>query len=177
MAVLLLHGSCHCGAVAFEVESRAPVPFMRCFCSICRKTSGGGGYTVNILGEASSLRVTRGGSSVRSYRALKDKTRAAAGDEEGNLCQHRYFCPECASYLWAQSDEWAQWVYPYASAIDSELPVPPATADIMLGSAAKWADPRSQPAQGSSYDEYPPFSLEEWHRDHAEQTSGNQKSE
>ena len=33
-----LEGSCHCGAVRFSVESHEPVPFMRCYCSICRKT-------------------------------------------------------------------------------------------------------------------------------------------
>ncbi|KAJ2801994.1 hypothetical protein H4S07_004794 [Coemansia furcata] len=160
-----LQGSCHCGAVAFEVDSLAPVPFMRCYCSICRKTSGGGGYTVNILGQADTLRVTRGADTIKSYRAVKDKSVAEAEQE---LCQNRYFCPMCASYLWAYSDEWPQWVYPYASAIDSELPVPKATASLMLGSAAKWSDPREEPKNGELFEEYPPYSLEEWHRDHAE---------
>ncbi len=38
-----LDGSCHCGAVHFHVESHTPYPFLRCYCSICRKTDGGGG--------------------------------------------------------------------------------------------------------------------------------------
>jgi hypothetical protein len=42
-----LEGSCHCGAVRFRVESHTPYPYMRCYCSICRKTQGGGGYAVN----------------------------------------------------------------------------------------------------------------------------------
>ena len=37
-----LEGSCHCGKVKFSVESAEPVPFMRCYCSICRKTAGAG---------------------------------------------------------------------------------------------------------------------------------------
>ena len=41
---MLLKGSCHCGAVKFEVKAYAPAPYMRCYCSICRKTAGGGGY-------------------------------------------------------------------------------------------------------------------------------------
>jgi len=44
-----LKGSCHCGAVSFEVESKTPQPFMHCYCTICRKTQGGGGYTINIM--------------------------------------------------------------------------------------------------------------------------------
>jgi len=35
-----LLGSCQCGKVHFSVESETPVPFMFCFCSICRKTGG-----------------------------------------------------------------------------------------------------------------------------------------
>ena len=38
---LLLKGSCRCNAVRFEVESHTPVPFMLCYCSICRKQQGG----------------------------------------------------------------------------------------------------------------------------------------
>lgn len=61
-------GSCHCGAARFRVESHAPFPYMRCQCSICRKTQGGGGYATNIMGEAPTLRV-RGAKHVSVYRA------------------------------------------------------------------------------------------------------------
>lgn len=44
-----LKGSCHCGAVKFEMESKTPQPFMHCYCTICRKTQGGGGCTINIM--------------------------------------------------------------------------------------------------------------------------------
>ncbi|KAJ2747309.1 hypothetical protein GGI20_000644 [Coemansia sp. BCRC 34301] len=163
--MLRLEGSCHCGAVEFMVDSVAPVPFMRCYCSICRKTSGGGGYTVNILGQAETLRITRGSDIVKSYRAVKDKS---VPESEQVLCQDRYFCPTCASYLWARAEEWPQWVYPYASAIDSELPKPKRTASIMLGSAAAWADPRGLAKDDEVFEEYPTFSLEQWHRAHNE---------
>ncbi|KAJ2642697.1 hypothetical protein GGF44_001525 [Coemansia sp. RSA 1694] len=156
-----LEGSCHCGAVEFKVDSVAAVPFMRCYCSICRKTSGGGGYTVNILGQADTLRVTRGGDIIKSYRAVKDKSAVPQV-----LCQDRYFCPTCASYLWAYSEEWPQWIYPYASAIDSELDKPESTASIMLGSAAAWADPRGLVGDSEMFEEYPTYSLEEWHNKH-----------
>ena len=41
-----LAGSCHCKAVTFEMESKAPAPFMRCYCSVCRKLAGSGGYAI-----------------------------------------------------------------------------------------------------------------------------------
>ena len=43
-----LHGSCHCGAVTFSLNSAHPYPFNICYCSICRKTAGGGGYAINL---------------------------------------------------------------------------------------------------------------------------------
>lgn len=48
---MLLKGSCHCGAVRFSVNSLHPYPYMRCYCSICRKTAGGGGYAINLAGD------------------------------------------------------------------------------------------------------------------------------
>ena len=43
-----LNGSCHCQAVRFTVDAASPCPYMRCYCSICRKTAGGGGYAINL---------------------------------------------------------------------------------------------------------------------------------
>ncbi|KAJ1931900.1 hypothetical protein EC988_009636, partial [Linderina pennispora] len=57
---------------------------------------------------------------------------------------------------------WPEWFYPYASCIDTELPKPERVTHIMMGSAAKWAVPED----GERYDEYPPYSLEEWHKTH-----------
>jgi len=64
-----LHGSCHCGAVSFTLESPTPFPYMHCHCSICRKTAGGGGYAINLGGVAASLKV-RGKKYVSIYHAL-----------------------------------------------------------------------------------------------------------
>ena len=63
-----LRGSCHCGAVRFSLESKTPYPYMWCYCSICRKTAGGGGYAINIMGEARTLKVT-GRRHLAAYRA------------------------------------------------------------------------------------------------------------
>ena len=63
-----LEGSCHCGAVRFRLRSAHPYPYQRCYCSICRKTQGGGGYAINLGGEAGSLRVS-GRQHVSVYHA------------------------------------------------------------------------------------------------------------
>ena len=49
---MVLEGSCHCRAVQFSLQSKTPCPYMQCYCSICRKTAGGGGYAINLGGEA-----------------------------------------------------------------------------------------------------------------------------
>jgi hypothetical protein len=65
---MLLNGSCHCGAVRFSVYSHHPYPFMRCYCSICRKTAGAGGYAINIAGDRRTLQV-EGEEHITVYHA------------------------------------------------------------------------------------------------------------
>ena len=63
-----LEGSCRCGAVRFALDSHTPHPYQRCYCTICRKTAGGGGYAINIMGDAGTLEVT-GRDALAVYRA------------------------------------------------------------------------------------------------------------
>ena len=76
-----LQGSCHCGAVRFSLVSHTPYPYNRCYCTICRKTAGGGGYAINIMGEAATHRV-EGEDQVNVYRVRRggDTVAAAAGN-------------------------------------------------------------------------------------------------
>jgi hypothetical protein len=154
-----LEGSCHCGAVRFTVESHTPYPFMRCYCSICRKTAGGGGYAINIMGDARTLKV-RGRGSIGIYRARltepgnKRRTRSSG---------RRHFCVKCASALWVADPQWPEWVYPFASAIDTPLPKPKEDVELMLNYAAPWADVPT--GRGHvHFDEYPDESIADWHR-------------
>ena len=48
-----LQGSCRCGLVKFSLNSRTPAPYMRCYCSICRKVAGSGGFGINVMGQVS----------------------------------------------------------------------------------------------------------------------------
>ncbi len=143
---MLLKGSCHCRAVRFSVESETPVPYMWCYCSICRKTAGGGGYAINIMGKAGTLKVK---GRTRIYRAKP------SGGE-------RHFCPKCASVLWVWDKRWPEWIYPFASAIDTPLPKPrPKERQlIFLGSKASWAEV----PEGKRFREYPKEAIVDWHR-------------
>jgi hypothetical protein len=151
-----LFGSCHCGAVMFSFETRTPYPYMRCYCSICRKTQGGGGYAINIMGEATSLEVV-GRDSLSIYRAriFKDgKPTRSPGK--------RHFCSKCGSSLWVWDPRWPEWIYPFASAIDSPLPKPPETTHIMVEFAAPWVDiPEGR--RDTQFAKYPDESIADWH--------------
>ena len=153
-----LEGSCCCGAVKFTVESNTPYPYMRCYCSICRKTAGGGGYAINIMGIAATMRL-RGKKFVKVFRArLRDKDHPRGTLSSGR----RHFCAKCGSALWAWDPRWAEWVYPFASAIDTPLPKPPEEQEIMLDYAARWSEiPRGK--GHTHFPEYPKEGIADWH--------------
>lgn len=151
-----LEGSCHCQAVRFSVESASPYPFMRCYCSICRKTAGGGGYAINLGADHRTLEV-EGREHLSVYRALLDDGSTSTGQ--------RHFCRLCGSALWLWDPSWPDLVHPHASAIDSALPVPPGNVHIMLDSKAGWV-PLQRGVGDACFAEYPDESLADWHRRH-----------
>lgn len=152
-----LEGSCHCGAVRFSLDSAQPSPYQRCYCSICRKTQGSGGYAINLGGDASSLQVS-GRESISVYHA---RTQQPDGNVQISSAE-RHFCRECGSGLWLFSPEWPELIHPFASAIDTELPVPPEHTHMMLGSKASWVEVQAAP-EDKHFDDYPEESLAEWH--------------
>ena len=154
-----LEGSCHCGAVRFSLESRHPYPFNLCYCSICRKTTGGGGYAINLSGDHASLRV-EGREHLRVYQAWVQRE----DEETPHRSQgRRHFCSRCGSHLWLWDPRWPELVHPLASAIDTPLPVPPERTHLMVGSRAPWVVVRADP-QDRVYEEYPEESIAEWHQ-------------
>jgi hypothetical protein len=150
-----IEGSCYCGAVRFACSAYAPAPYLRCYCSICRKTAGGGGYAINLGAEASTLEVT-GERHIRKFHARID------GDKSPG---ERRFCGRCGSALWVWDPRWPDLVHPFASAIDTDLPAPPEQVHMMLGSRANWV--RVDAKRGETREqEYPSQSLEAWHTAH-----------
>jgi hypothetical protein len=154
-----LHGSCRCGGVAFSVESSGPCPYQLCYCSICRKTAGGGGYAINLIGDARTLKIT-GSQTPTVYRA-----ELADGEGVHTSTGERNFCPRCATALWLFDPTWPDYVHPFASAIDTELPAPPQRTHLMLRFKASWVQPDFGP-DDKRFDVYPDQSIEDWHRSH-----------
>ena len=77
----------------------------------------------------------------------------------------RYFCRECGSPLWAADPRWAEWIFPYASAVNTPLPVPPETVHIMLDFKAPWIEVPTGKAH-KHFDRYPDESIIDWHQRH-----------
>lgn len=153
-----LKGSCHCKAVTFTVESQYPYPFNLCYCSICRKTAGGGGFAINLSGDNDTLKV-QGKENIQIYNAkIKD---TETGKTETSPAE-RHFCKHCGSALWAWDPRWPELLHPFASAIDSDLPIPPERTHLMLGSKASWVELHAGP-HDKEFEEYPEESIAQWH--------------
>jgi len=156
---LLLKGSCRCGAVTFEVESQTPAPYQLCYCSICRKQQGGGGYAINLGAVSKTLKI-KGKRHVSVYQAkMKDDEHPDGETSTGE----RNFCKKCGTALWLYDPTWPELVHPFASAIDTDLPEPPQRTHLMLRYKANWVEPNV--AEGDhTFDTYPDESLAEWHK-------------
>lgn len=155
-----LEGSCHCGSVRFACEAYAPVPFLHCYCSICRKTAGGAGCAINLGARADTL-VVQGREHLGIYRAR-------IRDDDGGCrvsAAQRHFCTGCGSALWLFDPRWPELVHPHASAIDTPLPRAPERVHMLLASKAGWVRvPRG--THEVHLDGFPDESLEDWHRRH-----------
>ncbi|WP_198666094.1 GFA family protein [Tropicimonas sp. IMCC34043] len=154
-----LTGSCHCKAVTFTLRSSQPFPFNLCYCEICRKTAGTGGYAINLGGDFATLEV-EGKENIRTYRARQ--TDPDTGETVESPAE-RNFCGICGSALWVWDPRWPDLVHPHASAIDTPLPEPPHRSHMMQASRANWARPCLRDGD-RTFDAYPDESLAEWHR-------------
>lgn len=151
-----LEGSCHCGEVEFSLNSAHPYPYQRCYCSICRKTQGGGGYSINLGGDAKSLKV-KGRENISIYHAkIREDHHVRISSAE------RHFCKLCGSGLWLFSPEWPELIHPFASAIDTALPLPPENTHLLLDSKASWVEVHVHEGD-KQFDEYPKESIADWH--------------
>lgn len=144
--------------------SPCPLAFQLCYCSICVKTGGSGGFGINLGGDRGSLKV-EGEENITRYHARL----SPLGSAEPMFSQaERAFCKLCGSHLWQYNEHWPELIHPYASAIDTELPPPPCKTHIMLDSKPSWVVPTVGP-NDLQFPEYPKESLAEWHKKHAPQ--------
>jgi hypothetical protein len=153
-----LEGGCRCGAVSFSVMSHTPAPYQRCYCTICRKQQGGGGYAINLGGLSKTLKV-EGKRSLGLYRAEIEDGRGHCETSSGE----RRFCRKCGSALWLYDPNWPDLVHPFASAIDTDLPVPKHRVHLMLKFKASWVEPDIRKGD-TTFQKYPEESIADWHK-------------
>lgn len=156
-----LDGSCQCGRVTFSVKSDYVYPYQLCYCSICRKTQGGGGYAINLSADTRTLNIS-GQEFIKIHHArVKNPEDAHAHISSGE----RHFCGECGTSLWVYDDEYPELCHPFNSAIDTALPVPPSKTHIMLEFKAPWVEPQIGD-QDLTFTRYPDESIADWHKRH-----------
>lgn len=157
-----LEGSCCCRAVSFSVESPHPYPFMRCYCSICRKTQGGGGFAINI-GALYDTLVIEGEEYIGSFSPMYTNHETGVYERSPGK---RHFCTQCGSGLWVWDPRWPELVHPYASIIDTPLPVPPERYHILMDRKPAWVHVANT-ADDKLFEGFPEIaSLAEWHAQH-----------
>eukprot|EP00899_Mesostigma_viride_P020515 jgi/Mesvir1/28465/Mv15886-RA.1 len=163
MMPVLLKGSCHCQAVKFEVQSFTPYPYMVCHCLTDTKTAGS--FTTNIMAEAMSLTI-EGEDQIGIYQALLPSE--DGGKEQTKSTHKRHFCRNCACYLWASDERWPTWIWPFATCIDTPLPVVPPELQVHIMTEFKLPHvtiPEGVPAS-QRFPGYPELSIEQWHKAH-----------
>lgn len=154
---MLLKGSCHCGKVKFEVKSQTYYPYQHCYCSICRKTQGGGGFAINLGADARTLKV-KGKKHIAVYRAKVSNPRKKSYKSSGE----RNFCRDCGCALWLYDPTWPEFIHPFASAIDTKLPPTPEKTHLMLEFKAPWVKIAAG-KKDKKFQRYPKESINEWH--------------
>ncbi|MBV7408521.1 GFA family protein [Maritimibacter sp. DP1N21-5] len=149
-----IEGGCQCGAVNFTVESATPVPYQRCYCTICRVSAGGGGYSVNIGAITETL-------SVDNWEGM-DSFQARL-DTGGHSGAERYYCRACGTQLWLFDERWPELVHPIAGVIRTPLRAPPSITHIFMGEKPDWV--KAEVSEGDQvFDSYPDVSLVDWHK-------------
>jgi hypothetical protein len=114
-------GSCHCGAVRFEVtEDFSAVRI--CHCTTCKKLSGGAG-TTNGRARTDAIRVIAGEDLIRTYQP-----------DEGSS---KSFCSQCGSNLFGGGWPESEFTSVRISAIDSPFDRKP-EAHTYVRSVALW---------------------------------------
>lgn len=84
------HGSCFCGAVAFEAEGDLAQGTGRCNCGFCRKMR----YWEMRLPDPDGFRLLRGAE------ALAETPRS----QDDGLDMHHRFCGRCGTRLWTEGN-------------------------------------------------------------------------
>jgi hypothetical protein len=119
-----------------------------CSCRRCRKVAGSIGAAANVLAEADTLEVTGEVTPTRYEHPTEPIVST--------------FCGRCGTQLLLEIPAFPQWVYPFASAIDTPLPRPPHFVFVRTAERPEWS-----PAIGSpddpSFEANTEESMADWH--------------
>ena len=96
-------------------------------------------------------RAQPGGDGKRTLRIYRAQICDDAGHCETSTGE-RHFCARCATALWLFDPQWPELVHPFASAIDTDLPIPPSRVHLMLRDKATWVEPIVGPDDGTFED-------------------------
>ena len=117
----VLHGSCLCGGVKFEV-SEAPETLRYCHCASCKKLSGGTG-TLNGRVQSTSIRIVEGEDMLETFEPSGGSAKT--------------FCRTCGSNLFGGGWPDSETTSVRASALDDEFDARP-SAHLYVRSVATW---------------------------------------
>ena len=116
----MIHGSCLCGEIAFELTGAAE--FMNhCHCRMCRKASGAS-YGTFLHAQGKDFRWTRGSEAIKAYES-----------SPGNF---RPFCSKCGSRVPVLENDGAEVIIP-AGALDGD-PLARPVVHYHVASRAPW---------------------------------------
>ena len=88
----MLHGSCLCGKIQYEIEG-APRWMYQCHCGKCRAATGAS-FATNIIVNAEKFRITAGADVLKGFESSPQK--------------FRYFCSGCGSPIYSQGEKTKQ---------------------------------------------------------------------
>jgi hypothetical protein len=122
----MLHGSCLCGAVAYEVDADIG-RIVHCHCETCRKTHGSAFSTVSPV-PRDKFRFTKGQDMLAAFESSPGKLRK--------------FCARCGSHIVAERPNQPV-VLLRLGCLDTKIEARP-SAHIWRSDAANWYDPKDR---------------------------------
>lgn len=81
---------------------------------------------------------------------------------ERQCVSERSFCSNCSTMLWVWDKSWPELVHPFASAIDTELPVPDEMVCVRGDSKPDWV--RWPEGKKEVHQAFGEESIESWHK-------------
>ena len=133
----MTHGSCHCGAIQYEIDTAHLLRFAHCHCPDCRKLSGTICSSAMVMRDA-GFRLISGADNLSSYESSTGKT--------------RYFCRTCGAPMHSVSAAMPGIVIVRAGSLDADPGVRP-QFHIWVSAKAPWHEIRDGLPQ---HPEWPP---------------------